>query len=87
MRKRADDIVGLVALDFIDGDTVGLEDAFDVGDSLENALGRLLAVGLVGLVVLVPEGLAPRWIKAHGNVAGLLTFEHVLQGIDKAEHG
>ena len=78
MGERADDIDGLVALDLKDGDAVGLEDALDVGHGDENALGGLLAVGLVGLVALVAEGLAARRVKAHGDVAGLLTLEQVL---------
>ena len=68
MRNCADDVVGLEAFHFIDGDAVGFEDALDVGDCDEDALGRLLAVGLVGLVVLVTECLASRGIETHGYV-------------------
>ena len=85
--EGTDDIVGLKAFYLKDGDAVGLEDAFDVGHGNEDALGRLVAVGLVGRVVLMPERLAPWWVKAHGDVAGLFTLEQVLQGVDKAEHG
>ena len=86
MRECADHVVGLIALDLKDGDVVGLQDAFDVGDGHEDALGGLLAVGLVGLVILVPEG-AAGWVKAHGDVGGALALEQVLKGVDKAKHG
>ena len=66
--EGTDDIIGLIALNFKDGDAVGLQNAFDVGDSHEDAFGRLFAVGLVGFVILVPEGLAARRVKAHGDV-------------------
>ena len=85
--EGADDIVGLIALNLKDGDAVGLQDAFDVGDSHEDAFGRLFAVGLVGFVILVPEGLAAWRVEAHGDVRRPLALEQVLQGVDKAEHG
>ena len=86
MGKGTDDIIGLKPLDLKDGDAIGLQDAFDIGHSDEDALGRFVAVGLVGRVVLVPECLAARWIEAHGDVARLLALEQVLQGVDKAEY-
>ena len=87
MGERADDVVGLIALDLVDGDLIGLEDALDVGDGGKDALGRLLAVGFVGLVALVAEGAAAGRIKAHGDVRRIFPLEQVLQGVDKAEHG
>ena len=86
VREGADDIVGLITLDLKDGDAVGLQDAFDVGNGDEDALGRLVAVGLIGLVALVTESLAARRVKAHGDVRRLLALEQFLQGVDKAEH-
>ena len=68
MGEGADDIIGLVALDFKDGYAVGLEDTFDIRHGNEDALGRLLAIGLVELVTLVPEGFASRRVKAHSDV-------------------
>ena len=87
MREGADDIIGLITLDLKDWDAIGLQDAFDIGNSYQDAFGRLLAVGLVGLVALVPKGLASWRVEAHGNVRRLLALEQVLQGVDKAEHG
>ena len=64
----ADDVIGLEAFDLNDGDAVGLEDALDVGHGNEDALRGLFAVGLVGLVVLVPEGVAAGRVKADGQM-------------------
>ena len=66
--EGADDVVGLIALNLKDGDAVSLQDAFDIGHGYKDALGCLIAVGLVGLVALMPEGLASWRVKAHGDV-------------------
>ena len=86
LREGAYHIVGLKARHLEDGDAVGLENALDVGHRHLDALGCLVAVGLVLLIGLMPEGLA-FGVEAHGDVRGILALEQVLQSVDKAENG
>ena len=85
MGKGAYHVVGLKAWHLNHGDVVGLDNALDVGHSEFDVLGCLVAIGFIFLVGLVAEG-ASRWVETHGNVSGLLFFEHVLQSVDKAKN-
>ncbi len=74
--ESADDIVGLEAGEFEDGDAVGLEGAADVGNLLGKILGHGGAVGFVSLVFDLGEGLGLDVELADGSDGfGLLVAE------------
>ena len=85
-RHRADDIVGLIAVNHDNRDMVGSENTLYIRYSDEDAFGRLVAVSLVLGISLMTERRAAR-IKAHGDVRWLLTLEQVLEHVDKTEYG
>ena len=68
MGQGANDIIGLKAFNLKNGNAIGLKNALDVRHCYQDTLWRLLAVGLVGLVVLMSEGFASRRVKTHGDV-------------------
>ncbi len=55
--QGADDVVGLEAGEFEDGDAIGFEGAADVGNLLGKILGHGGAVGFVAFVFDFGEGL------------------------------
>ena len=84
--QGADDVVGLVAGHFQDGDAVGAYDVLDDGHGEADGLRRLLALGLVLFVGLVAEGGSGR-VEGHAYMGGLLLLQHFFERVDKAQHG
>ena len=84
--ERADDVVGLVAVDFYHRDAVGREYLLDVRDGGGDVLGLLLALRLVLGVGLMAES-AALGVEAGGNVAGVLLFQNLLQRVAESEDG
>ena len=85
--KRADDVVGLEALDLDDLDAPGPDDVLDKGDGVGYVLGLLVALGLVLGVCLVTECLAAGRVEADGHVGRILLAHYVIEGVDKTEYG
>ena len=84
--QGADDVVGFVARQLQDRDPVGLEDAADLGN-----LGREVhlhggPVGLVAVVLLVPDRLLLA-VEGHGQVVRRVLPEHLPEHRDEAVDG
>ena len=82
----ADDVVGLVSTDLQDGDVVGFQNLFNVGNGRANGLGRLFALGFVLGVRFVAEG-GPRGVERHAQVGWPFLFEHLLQCVHETHDG
>ena len=67
---RADHVVGLVALHLVDRDPQRLDDLADLRELVAEVVRHLLAGGLVGGELLVPEG-RPGQVERDGEVVGL----------------
>ena len=76
--ERPDDVVGLVPGHLEDRDPVGRAGAADVGDLDAQILLHGGAVGLVPVVLVVPDGpLGP--VEGHGEILGRMLAEHLLE--------
>ena len=86
VRHSADDVVGLPALTFVDGDIHGGKDLLHHGHLHGKLLGHPVAGRLVALVLQMAEGGA---VEVKGNAQGVGLFLHrdLLQNIQEAEDG
>ena len=85
-RKRADNVVGLIALHLHNRNAVGTDNVLNIWNGRLDILGRSLAARLVFGIHFVAERLSRR-VEAHGNVRRLLLFQNFLQRVHKAENG
>ena len=84
--ERADDVVGLVARQGEDGDPVGLARAADLGDLGGQVLVHRGPVRLVGVVLVVADGLA-RQVEGHRQILARMLAEHLPQHRHEAVDG
>ena len=85
-RERADDVVGLVAVEFEHGQVEGADEALDVGDGGAEFLGHFLALGLVGGKFLVARG-GRGGVEDDGEMGGRLLGEQFEQRVGEAVDG
>ena len=81
-----DHVVRLEAGHFQDGDTISVDNVANHGDGEADYLGRLLALCLVLLERLMAERRS-LGVETDRHMRRLLAPQHILQYIDKAEHG
>ena len=79
-------IVGLVAIHLQHRYAIGSQQFLDDGNGLFDVLGCGFALGLVGRKLLAAEGGA-MGVEGHAKILGLLLFNHLLQGVHKADDG
>ncbi len=84
--EGADDVVGLVAVQFEDRDVERFTEALEVGEGGGQFLRHVLAVGLVLGKELV-AGSGRGGVEGHREVGGLLFFENGQEGVGKPEEG
>ena len=84
--EGADDVVGLVAVEFEDRDVEGLAEALEVGQGGGEVLGHLVALGLVFGKELVARGRGGG-VEGDREVGGLLLLEDGQEGVGEAEEG
>ena len=88
LAEGAEEVVGLQAVELVDGDLEGLHEAADVGELLCELRGHLRALGLVGLEALVAEGGGGQ-VERDGEVGGLEVLhglaEHLGEAVDAAD--
>jgi len=80
---RSDDVVGLVALQFENGDAIGANDVLDDGHGAGDVFGLRLTLRLVVGVGLVAERGAVH-VESHGDKVGLLLAQQFVEGVHKA---
>ena len=85
-RERADDVVGLDALDAQQRDSHGLDGLEQRRDLCAQLVGHRRPVGLVLGVQVRAERLAGR-VEDDGHVRRLLLVEQLVEHVDDAEHG
>ena len=83
---RADDIIRLPTLTFIDGNVHSPEHILHHRHLLSQLFGHSVAGGLVAIVFQVSEG-RPVKVKGYGNGLGLLLLLHPLQNVQEAVDG
>ena len=84
-RQGAYHVVGLIARLLYDGYVISLGYLLDVGHSLANVLGSLLAASLIFGINLVAESAALR-VEADGDMRRIFAFEQILQRIHKSKN-
>ena len=84
--QRADDVVGLEALDLVDGDAEGVDHLVHALELLRQRLGHRRPVGLVGGEALVAEG-GRGEVEGDGPVRGLLGLQRLEQDGGEAVDG
>ena len=84
--QGADHVVRLVARHFQDGDAESPDDVLDDGHRQPDVLRRGFALRLVLRICLMAESTAGG-VEGNAHEVGMMTSEHVVQRIDKAENG
>ena len=84
--EGADHIVSLIALDFHHRYAVSSDDILDIGDSLPDVFGSLIALGFILLELPLAEGRTGR-VEADSQMGGVLSLQQVFEGIYKTEYG
>ena len=84
-RQRGNYIIGLESRHLDYRDAVGLKNLLDVGNGELDVLGCGFALGLVGLIRLVPESRA-LGVEAHGDVRRVFLLQYIVKCVDKSEN-
>ena len=79
-RQSADEVIGLEAVFFENGDLKGAAEAFDVRDGGGEFLGHVLALGFVFWEFLVAGGWG-RGVEGDADMGRLLVFENGQEGV------
>ena len=84
--EGADEVVGLEAVDFQDGDGEGAAECLHVGDGGGELFGHFVALGFVGGVFDVARGGCGS-IEGDAEVGGVFLFQDGEEGVDEAVEG